>query len=56
MMFPVDKEKNKKPCLSSGQLKILSKLQHTVEVRVILNNAWSYLKVAGVLFFVHNEN
>lgn len=32
------------------------KLQHIAEVLVILNNGWSCLKVAGVSFFVHNEN
>lgn len=49
-------KKKKAPCLSSGQLKILRKLQHIVQVLVILNNACSYLQVAGVSFFEHNGN
>lgn len=66
MIFPVGgkqrgkkkkkEEKSKEALLSSGQLQILSKLQHIAEVLVILNNGWSCLKVAGVSFFVHNEN
>lgn len=61
MMFPVggktqNKKKSKETLLSSGQLKILSKLQHLAEVLVILNNGWSCLKVAGISFFGHNEN
>lgn len=60
MMFPVggkrEKKKSKATLLGSDQLKILSKLQHIAEVLVILNNGWPYLQVAGVLFFVHNEN
>lgn len=59
-MFPVggkrEKKKSKAILLGSDQLKILSKLQHIAEVLVILNNGWPYLQVAGVLFFVHNEN
>lgn len=53
---PSSTHNTKTPSLSIGQLKNLSKLQHIVEVLVILNNVWSYLQVEEVLFFVHSEN
>lgn len=53
---PSSTHNTKTPSLSIGQLKNLSKLQHIIEVLVILNNVWSYLQVEEVLFFVHSEN
>jgi len=54
--FPVDQKFGKTFCWCDLQIKILGKLQHIVELHVILNNTWSYLQVAGVLFYVHSEN